>query len=297
MDNELIAVEQSTAHNSLDLIKNNEVLEQENSQATLVVKQVLHNKPNPVMIKNKKTGKSKRHLEFEDWIALGNAYGITVKTHAEPVEIFEAKGFKGFADVVRVSDGVIIGGAESYCLDNEQNWLNRDYFQMSSMAQTRAGSKALSNALRGVVALDKSLSGTPGEEMENINDDSTSNKPSAPKPAAPKPSKSKVPNSSNLGNKPKAPSPSKPKLDDEAIEVEAIEVQKETEVKEPQEEPKAMSFKEICDSNPALSLAVKELQAIEHPINHAFVHDKLLDLWDMGKITDEEIAEAKRLLE
>lgn len=301
MDNELIAVEQSTAHNSLDLIKNNEVLEQENSQATLVVKQVLHNKPNPVMIKNKKTGKSKRHLEFEDWIALGNAYGITVKTHSEPVEVFEAKGFKGFADVVRVVDGVIIGGAESYCLDNEKNWLNRDYFQMSSMAQTRAGSKALSNALRGVVALDKSLSGTPSEEMENINDDSTSNKPSAPKPAAPKPSKPKVPNSSNLGNKPKAPAP-KPKLDDEAIEVEAIEVQKEPKVKETlKEEPKTdtqpRSFKEICDSNKALSLAVKELQANGSTVNHAFVHDKLLDLWDMGKITDEEIAEAKKLLE
>ena len=288
MDNELVAVEQSTAHNSLDLIKNNEVLEQENTQATLVVKQVLHNKPNPVMIKNKKTGKSKRHLEFEDWIALGNAYGITVKTHAEPVEIFEAKGFKGFADVVRVFDGVILGGAESYCLDNEKNWLNRDYFQMSSMAQTRAGSKALSNTLRGVVALDKSLSGTPGEEMENINDDSTSNKPSAPKPAAPKPSKPKVPNSSNLDNKPKAPAPSKPKLDDEAIEVEATEVK---------EEPKPMSFKEICDSNNALTLAVQELQANEQNINHNTVHDKLLDLWDMGKINKEELNEAKGLLE
>lgn len=298
MDNELIAVEQSTAHNSLDLIKNNEVLEQENSQATLVVKQVLHNKPNPVMIKNKKTGKSKRHLEFEDWIALGNAYGITVKTHSEPVEVFEAKGFKGFADVVRVVDGVIIGGAESYCLDNEQNWLNRDYFQMASMAQTRAGSKALSNALRGVVALDKSLSGTPSEEIMNIAEDSNPNKPPAPKPSAPKPSKSQSKNSSNLGYKPKAPAP-KPKLDDEAIEVEATEVQKEPEVKAP-EEPKAkepMSFKEICDSNNALTMAVKELQATGSNINHAYVQDKLLDLWDIGKISKEELDEAKQLLE
>ena len=291
MDNELIAVEQSTAHNSLDLIKNNEVLEQENSQATLVVKQVLHNKPNPVMIKNKKTGKSKRHLEFEDWIALGNAYGITVKTHSEPVEVFEAKGFKGFADVIRVLDGVIIGGAESYCLDNEQNWLNRDYFQMSSMAQTRAGSKALSNALRGVVALDKSLSGTPGEEMENISDDEAPKKPPAPKPSAPKPSKPQSKNSSNLGYKPKAPSaPSKPKLDDEAIEVEATPVQ-------PKEVPKKPTLKEVIDSNSAIRLAVDELQATDSTVNRNTISDKLLDLWDMGKISKEECQDARKLLE
>ena len=91
MDGELVAVEQSTAHNSLDLIKDDETLRKENTQAGLVVKQVLHNKPNPVMITNKKTGEKKRHLEYEDWIALGNAYGVTVKTRAEPQEVFEAK--------------------------------------------------------------------------------------------------------------------------------------------------------------------------------------------------------------
>ena len=55
------------------------------------------------------------------------------------------------------------------CLDNERNWRNKDYFQMASMAQTRAGSKALSNVLRFVVALDKTISGTPAEEMTSMN--------------------------------------------------------------------------------------------------------------------------------
>lgn len=283
MDGELVAVDNSTAHNSLDLIKNNEVLEKENTQAAKVVQSVLHHKPNPVIITNKKTGEKKRHLEFEDWILLGNAYGITVKTRAEPKEVFEAKGFKGYATVIRVFDGVEIGGAEAYCLDNETNWLNRDYFQMASMAQTRAGSKALSNALRGVVALDKSLSGTPGEEMINVNDNS-SEKPKPNKPPKPAPSKPQAHNSSNLGNKPKAPEAPKPKLDEEAIEVNA------TEVKKP-------SLKEIIDSNEHVRLAVDELQAIETPVNRNTIVDKLLDLKELGKLTDDEYLQAKTSLE
>lgn len=288
MDGELIAVEQSTAHNSLDLIKDNDVLKKENTQATLVVQQVLHNKPNPVIITNKKTGEKKRHLEYEDWIALGNAYGITVKTRAEPKEVFESKGFKGYATVIRVFDGVEIGGAEAYCLDNESKWQNRDYFQMASMAQTRAGSKALSNALRGVVALDKSLSGTPGEEMEGLNEPPekpkappTQSSKSAPKQSAPKPA-----NTSNLGYK--AP---KPKLDDEAIEVEATEVQ------DMSTDKPSKPLKELIDENAAIKSAVKELQANDETVNRDRILDKLLDLMESGTLNTTDYKKAKELLE
>ena len=162
--NEVMVMEEQSSNTSIDLIKDESKLKTENTNALAVVHEVLHNKEKPVIVNGK------RHLEFEDWIALGNAFGIAVRTgEAEPVEIFEAKGFKAKAEVVRVSDGVIIGGAEAYCLDNERNWRNKDYFQMASMAQTRAGSKALSNQLRGFVSLDKNLNGTPSEEMVGIN--------------------------------------------------------------------------------------------------------------------------------
>ena len=162
--NEIIEAEAKTS--SLDLIKDENKLNTANHNALAVVHEVLHNKEKPVIVNGK------RHLEFEDWIALGNAFGIAVRTgEAEPVEIFEAKGFKARAEVVRVSDGLIIGGAEAYCLNNERNWRNKDYFQMASMAQTRAGSKALSNQLRGFVSLDKNLNGTPSEEMVGINNE------------------------------------------------------------------------------------------------------------------------------
>lgn len=140
-------------------------------------------------------------------------------------------------------------------------------------AHTRAKSRAISDLVGG--------GEVSAEELEGLNGKTT--KPV--KPAAPKPSKPKVPNSSNLSNKPKAPSTPKPKVE-EAIEVEATEVT---------EEPK--SFKEICDSNSALTMAVQQLQANESNINHNTVWDKLMDLLDMGKITEEEYKTAKALLE
>lgn len=146
-----------------------------------------------------------------------------------------------------------------------QRFTNAEH-DITSTAHTRAKSRAISDLIGAGEVSAEELSGV-GVKPEA---------PVKPKSAKPKPAKP-------VAHK----APSKPKVK-EAIEVEA------TEVKEP-EEPK--SFKEICDSNPALTMAVKELQATESPINHAFVHDKLLDLLDMGKVTTEEYKNAKALLE
>lgn len=152
---------------TVNLTTNPEVATTEAKEAGVQLLKLLDNKPKKVVINGK------RHIEFEDWVTLGNFYGVTVKTgEPEPVEIFDAKGFKASAEVVRVDDGIVIGGASAYCLDNEKNWKNKDYFQMASMAQTRAGSKALSNVLRWVVAL-SGLAGTPAEEMVGVKQNNT----------------------------------------------------------------------------------------------------------------------------
>lgn len=127
--------------------------------AVTYLMKLLDKKQHKVMINGK------RHIEFDDWIILGNYYGITVKSEdAEPVEVFGVKGAKARASVIRIEDGVNIGGAVAYCMGDERNWRGKPWFQIASMAQTRAGSKALANVLRGFVAL-KGISGTPAEEM------------------------------------------------------------------------------------------------------------------------------------
>lgn len=142
-----------------------------------------------------------------------------------------------------------------------------------STAHSRAKNRAISDLIgAGEVS---------AEEMGTAHAGSKSHKPSAPKPAKP--------NAPNLG-KSKTPKPSNPK-ENEAIEVEAKAVEDLSEKKS------SRNFKELCDSNAAISKVVKELQANERTVNRNSVMDKLMDLWDIGTVSDDEYKEAKALLE
>ena len=59
---------------------------------------------------------------------------------------------------------MIVGGAEAYCMRDEENWKEKPWFQLASMAQTRAGAKALRNVLAWVVVL-AGYRPTPAEEL------------------------------------------------------------------------------------------------------------------------------------
>ena len=153
-----------------------------------------------------------------------------------------------------------------------QRFTNAEH-DITSTAHTRAKSRAISDLIGAGEVSAEELSGMNGNPA----------KPVKPKtPVKPKP-QSKGPHHSTLGNKSRTPV--KPQHDEnEVIEAEIVKDDK----------PR---FKEICDSNPALTLAVQELQHTESSINHTTVWDKLLDLFDMGKISEDEYKQAKQLLE
>lgn len=107
----------------------------------------------------------KKHLMYEAWQTVGKYYGYTVKTgEANYVEYGDIKGFEAKAWVIDNKTGIEIGGAEAACLSDEINWKNKPLFQLKSMAQTRAGSKALRQILGFVAAL-AGYNPTPAEEM------------------------------------------------------------------------------------------------------------------------------------
>lgn len=107
----------------------------------------------------------KRYLEFHHWQTIGKFYHVTVKTYgAEPVEVGGIPGFKAKAEAIDEETGKVVGSAEAYCLRDEPNWKSKPTFQLASMAQTRAASKALSNKFR-FVAIVAGYEGTPSEEM------------------------------------------------------------------------------------------------------------------------------------
>lgn len=106
------------------------------------------------------------HLQFEAWQTLGAFMGVTPKTEA--VEVLKDEKDKAFAARAHVSlvdrNGNNVGGAEALCSRAERNWKSKDWFQLESMAQTRAAAKALRMKFAWIVVL-AGYNPTPAEEM------------------------------------------------------------------------------------------------------------------------------------
>lgn len=131
---------------------------------------------------SRKFGGEKEHIYVEGWELLGQFVGLSAGAEAEPVEIDGVKGAKGRA-ILRDKEGRIMGEAVAWCLRDEPNWKNKPLFQLMSMAQTRAVSKAFRLKLAWIAIL-AGYSGTPAEEMDDV----PLAKPNPPQPA-PKPAK------------------------------------------------------------------------------------------------------------
>lgn len=134
-----------------------------------------------------------------------------------------------------------------------------------STAHSRAKNRAISDLI--------GAGDVSAEEMGNVK----RNTPPAPK-NAPKP----------------APKPQPPK---ENIPAKAEVVDAEI-VSEPKEKSKrAGTIKELMDSNSHIKKAVKELQAQNVSVSRATISEKLMDLWDLGKMSKEEYDESQSLIQ
>lgn len=108
----------------------------------------------------------KQFLEFPHWQTIGKFFHTTAGTEeAEFVKLDGTVGFKATAKVIDEKTGLVVGTAEAYCMKDEPNWKTKPLFQLASMAQTRAASKALSNKYRYVAIL-AGYEPTPGEEVD-----------------------------------------------------------------------------------------------------------------------------------
>ena len=140
----------------------------------------------------------KQYLELADWQTLGRFFGCSVKTEW----VRETKGLEGDpgyeARVVVLQNGNEIGAAEAMCTREEQKWNARPKyewiygkrtlageekvpsFQLKSMSQTRAASKALRNVFAWVAVL-AGYADTPAEEMADVIDASGAEDEGKPK--------------------------------------------------------------------------------------------------------------------
>jgi len=142
----------------LALAKPTEILAEAQEAAT-ALKRVIDQKEDKVMINGKV------YLEFEDWSTVGSFYRVTAGADdAIPTIVEEISGAKAFGYAICRDTGRRLSTAVAYCMRDEPNWQSKPWFQLASMAQTRAAAKALRNVLSRVVVL-AGYKSTPAEEM------------------------------------------------------------------------------------------------------------------------------------
>jgi hypothetical protein len=108
------------------------------------------------------------HVYLEGWTLAGTMLGVFPITVASGA-LFDADGrVYGYQATVeaRTMAGAVVGRADAECTrDENDKWRNAPSFQLRSMAQTRASSKALRMPLGFVMKL-AGYDTTPAEEME-----------------------------------------------------------------------------------------------------------------------------------
>lgn len=180
------------------LVREPEAILQEAKKAAQALISVISQKKDPVKFNGN------QYIEFEDWQTVAKFYGITARVkHTQFIDYGGVKGFEASAEAVR-ADGFILSSADAMCLNDEENWSVRakfqwvngkrekigdvpvPFFQLRSMAQTRACAKALRNVLAWVVVL-AGFKPTPAEEMVIDREDNYPSKPAAKTEAAPMP--------------------------------------------------------------------------------------------------------------
>lgn len=159
--------------------------------AAAALQDVISKKKKPVIMNGE------QYLEFEDWQTLGRFYGVTARVRdTHPLNMGSAQGFEATAEAVR-ADGMVISAADAMCMNDEEKWgmrpkyewqdgervkvgeVQTPFYQLRSMAQTRACAKALRNVLAWVVVL-AGYKPTPAEEMSGVEAGNGENEPSCP---------------------------------------------------------------------------------------------------------------------
>jgi hypothetical protein len=116
--------------------------------------------------KDKVIIKGKTFLQFQDWQLVAKLIGHTTATVEWTKPIMQngiCIGWECKASAIN-KEGEVLSQAESACLRAEKNWVDKDEFQLRSMAQTRACAKVLRNLFSLVVVL-AGYEATPAEEM------------------------------------------------------------------------------------------------------------------------------------
>ncbi len=124
----------------------------------------------------------KQYVKVEGWSTLGAMLGVLPRE----VEVTECENgdYLATVELIRASDGAIVGRASSLLSTDEKLWQDRPRYAQRSMAVTRATGKAFRLGFSWIMAL-AGYEPTPAEEMPTIVDSRPEPAPVTTKPKRP----------------------------------------------------------------------------------------------------------------
>lgn len=104
----------------------------------------------------------KKYVLVEAWELMGTFLGILPRENR--VVRLEDGSYEATVDLIRTSDGRVVGGASAICGMDEQRWSKAQNYARRSMAVTRATGKAYRLSFSWIINL-AGYEATPAEEM------------------------------------------------------------------------------------------------------------------------------------
>jgi len=153
--------------------------------------------------KDRKTDETtqSKHVNAEGWALLGGTIGVVPRT-VSTVRMDDGKGWSATVELVRVTDGAVVGRGEAMCGSDEGFWARNDEFARKAMSQTRAASRAYRMTYGWIMKM-AGFEATASEEMpEGLMSEPDDTATTPPQPA--QEARSGV-NGDNPPNEPAAP--------------------------------------------------------------------------------------------
>jgi len=112
-----------------------------------------------------KSIKGREYVYVEGWSTLGAMLGVLPREESS-VEL-EDGSYEAVVELIRASDGAVVGRASAICGMDEDKWANSPRFARRSMATTRATGKAYRLGYSWIMTL-AGYAPTPAEEMDGV---------------------------------------------------------------------------------------------------------------------------------
>ena len=104
----------------------------------------------------------KRYVKVEGWSTLGGMIGVLPR-EVSAIRLDDG-GYEAVVELIRTSDGMVVGRASALCGMDEKRWAKVDEYARRSMAVTRATGKAYRLGFSWIVKL-AGFEATPAEEI------------------------------------------------------------------------------------------------------------------------------------